>query len=119
MPKTNEYVPDNVMSLLKFASRFTGEDIERLERLSAILGRCHEMVNKIEQFFSMRGDITDMASVTNRLLSFVDSSKSSFGTLQQHFRKFQDDTALKHQTMLEVNRLLSEATEGPPPEVTE
>ena len=40
------------------------------------------MVNKIEQFISMRGDINQMADVTNQLLNFVDTSKSNFGTLQ-------------------------------------
>ena len=114
LPVSQEMIPENIVQLMKFSSRFKNEDVERLERLTPLLGRCHEMVNKIEQFFSMRSDIGDMASVTSKLLSYVDASKSSFGTLQQHFRKFQDDTSTKHQTMIEVNRLLNEATLGPP-----
>lgn len=64
---------------------------------------------------SMRGDINQMADVTSQLLNFVDNSKSNFTNLQQHFKRFQDDTELKHKQAWELQRLLSEATEHPPP----
>ena len=88
-------VGEDIEQLLKQGYRFNQEDVDKIERLSQILGRCHEMVNKIEQFISMRGDIHQMADVTNQLLNFVDTSKSNFSTLQTHFKRFQDDAQSK------------------------
>ena len=57
MPLTDEPISESVAQSLKDGMKFTQDDLERIERLAAILGRCHEMVNKIEQFMSMRADV--------------------------------------------------------------
>jgi ribosome maturation protein Sdo1 len=57
MPVTDEPISESVAQSLKDGMKFTQDDLERIERLAAILGRCHEMVNKIEQFMSMRADV--------------------------------------------------------------
>lgn len=41
-------VGEDIELLLKLGYRFKQEDVDKIERLSQILGRCHEMVNKIE-----------------------------------------------------------------------
>ena len=38
----------DVKDLLKQSVKFDQTDIEKMERLAWILGRCHEVVNKIE-----------------------------------------------------------------------
>lgn len=45
------------------------------------MGRCHEMVNKIESLFGMRGNIQQMENVSNIMMKNIDSSKRNFGDL--------------------------------------
>ena len=63
-----------------------------MERLCSVMGRCHEMVNKIESLFGMRNEIGKMDHVSNVILNQIDSSRHNFGNLAQHFKKFQEDT---------------------------
>ena len=46
-----------------------------MERLCSIMGRCHEMVNKIESLYGMRNDIRQMDHVSSVILSQIDSSR--------------------------------------------
>lgn len=48
MPVTSNPPSEDVAHLLRAGFRFTQDDVEKIERMSMILGRCHEMVNKIE-----------------------------------------------------------------------
>ena len=45
---TSHPVSEDVQLLIKNGQRFEQRDVDKIERLSSILGRCHEMVNKIE-----------------------------------------------------------------------
>ena len=113
--ENKDAVDDEVQQLIKQSSRFTQWDVEKIERICSIMGRCHEMVNKIESLFGMRNDIRQMDTVSNTIMNQIDSSRQHFGNLQQHFKKFQDETASKEKTALDLHRLLTEISEGPPP----
>ena len=52
--------------------------MERLEKISWILGRCHNMVNKIEQFNSMKDHTQHMTDVTMRMLQNINDRKDEF-----------------------------------------
>ena len=82
MPETKEPISAEILQQLKLGMRFLQDDIDKIERLAPILGRCHEMINKIEQFISMRGDITQMADVSAQLLQVNEMSKTNYNTVQ-------------------------------------
>jgi len=70
---------DGLAHILAQGQRFKAIDVEKVERLAHIMGRCHEMVNKIESLFGMRNDIREMDSVTSAILNQIDSSRQNFG----------------------------------------
>lgn len=45
---TDAVCSDSIKQILRETCRFNQEDLDRIERLVPILGRCHEMVHKIE-----------------------------------------------------------------------
>ena len=83
--------PD-VKDLLKLSVKFDQSDIEKMERLAWILGRCHEVVNKIEQLHSMRDQSQAMMDLSNQLSNHIEMSKSNFQGVQSQFKKFLDET---------------------------
>ena len=70
--ESNGALDDDIVQMIKHGQRFTADDIDKVERVAAILGRCHEMINKIEQFFSMRNSVAGMADISSQLIQFVD-----------------------------------------------
>ena len=60
---------EGVAHILAQGRRFTQVDVEKIERMSHIMGRCHEMINKVESLFGMRNDIREMDNVTSSILS--------------------------------------------------
>ncbi len=59
------------------------------------MGRSHEIVNKVESLFGMRSDMAKMDQVSTSILNQIEDNRQNFGTLQQHFKKFFDDTSAK------------------------
>lgn len=78
------------------------------------MGRSHEIVNKVESLFGMRSDMAKMDQVSTSILNQIEDNRQNFGTLQQHFKKFFDDTSAKQNQAFEINRLLSEVSGGAP-----
>ena len=88
MPETTFPLSEDIQQLIKQGHRFTQDDVEKLERLAPILGRCHEMVYKIEHFFSFSNNYDNMTNVYNEMNKYIDSSKSNFSEIQKHMRRF-------------------------------
>ena len=72
MPETTTPLSEDIVQTIKQGHRFTQDDVEKLERLAPILGRCHEMVYKIEHFFSFRNNYDDMHNVYNEMNKYID-----------------------------------------------
>jgi len=106
---------EDVVALLAQGKRFNHNDVDKIERLSNIMGRCHEMVNKIESMMGMRNEIKQMDHISDVILKQIDTSRINFGNISQTFKKFQEETELKQKQAVEMNRLLLMAAEGPPP----
>jgi len=47
--------------------KFTKEDIEKLEKMSFSLGRCHEIINKVEQLHAMKNISEGLYEVNNKI----------------------------------------------------
>mmetsp|Transcript_14650 Transcript_14650/g.18421 ORF Transcript_14650/g.18421 Transcript_14650/m.18421 type:complete len:114 (+) Transcript_14650:261-602(+) len=73
---------EEVASILAQGRRFRQDDVDKVERVAHIMGRCHEMVNKIESLFGMRNDIRQMDYVSNTILNQIESNRQNFGNLQ-------------------------------------
>jgi hypothetical protein len=43
-----------VAELLRKSNKFTNEDLEKMENLAFVIGRVHQVVNKVEQLHSMK-----------------------------------------------------------------
>lgn len=56
--------------------------MEKMERISWILGRVHEMVNKIEHFMAMKSDTQRMSDVSSQMLVQCETNKSNYLELQ-------------------------------------
>ena len=104
----------DVKELLKQSVKFDQSDIEKMERLAWILGRCHEVVNKIEQLHSMRDQSQAMMDLSNQLSNHIEMSKSNFQGVQSQFKKFMEETTNKGNQVKELNAILESATEKPP-----
>jgi len=50
----NPDLNDHDAKLVRDSINFGNEDIEKLEKLSFSIGRCHEIINKVEQLHSMK-----------------------------------------------------------------
>ena len=49
-----------------------------MERIGWILGRCHEMVHKIEQLHSFSREAGELMHLSQKLSSYIDNNKSNF-----------------------------------------
>ena len=54
---------------------FNSRDVEKVERLAWILGRCHEVVNKIEQLHSMKEQSQAMLDLAHRVTNQMDQTR--------------------------------------------
>ena len=72
MPHTTTTLSEDIVQTIKQGHRFTQDDVEKLERLAPILGRCHELVYKIEHFFSFRNNYDNMQNVYNEMNKYLD-----------------------------------------------
>ena len=72
MPLTTTPLSEDIVQTIKQGHRFTQDDVEKLERLAPILGRCHELVYKIEHFFSFRNNYDEMNNVYNEMHKYID-----------------------------------------------
>ena len=61
--------------MLKQSQRFTKEDIDKIERISSVMGRCHENVNKVEALFGMRTDMNRMDQVSTTILNQIEENR--------------------------------------------
>ena len=66
--------PSEHDSLLRQASKFTEEDVGKLQRASTILGRCHELVNLMEHFYTFSSVGNQIETVNDTIASIVDQS---------------------------------------------
>ena len=56
---------EGLEQILATGRRFNQEDIDKIDRLCNVMGRCHEMVNKVESLFGLRPNIHQMENVSN------------------------------------------------------
>ena len=103
-----------VKGLLRESVVFNSGDVEKVERLAWILGRCHEVVNKIEQLHSMREQSQAMLDLSQQLWNHNDASKSNYHGLVSVMKKFEGDNAAYKGHAKQINALLEGATEAPP-----
>lgn len=59
---------------LKASQRFSTDDIERLEKFCYSIGRCHEIINKVEQLHSMKEITKGIQEVNNKISMHVEQS---------------------------------------------
>ena len=93
-----EYAQDlsaDVKDLLKQSVVFNSADVDKIERLAWILGRCHESVNMIEQLHSMKESSQAMLNLSNQLHQQIEVSKSNFQGMSHYFKKFMEDNSTK------------------------
>jgi hypothetical protein len=76
-PHSLSAIPRGVISLInkKDPNGFAPADIEKLEFLSIILGRCHDVVLKVEQLYSMKDNCDSLSKFTHNTDSYLESSK--------------------------------------------
>lgn len=73
-----------------------------MEHLAFVIGRTHQVVNKIEQLHSMKNHSMICMDVANALTTQIDTSASNFKTMGQNFKAFHDTSGYK----LQQNNLL-------------
>eukprot|EP00347_Sterkiella_histriomuscorum_P021983 403332089 len=67
---------------------FSGRDIEKLEFLSSILGRCHDCVLKVEQLYSLKSVSDSLTEITKKVQNNLDTSCLQFGHMKKQFTQF-------------------------------
>ena len=67
---------------------FSPADIEKLEFLSIILGRCHDAVLKVEQLYSMKHVSDSLQKVTVNIENCLDNNRVQFGIVNKQFKQF-------------------------------
>lgn len=89
-PHSLSAIPRGVISLInkKDPNGFAPADIEKLEFLSIILGRCHDVVLKVEQLYSMKDNCDSLSKFTHNTDSYLESSKVQFGIFHKQFKQF-------------------------------
>ncbi len=93
-PHSLSAVPRGVISLInkKDPNGFSPADIEKLEFLSIILGRCHDAVLKVEQLYSMKHVSDSLQKVTLNIDNCLETNKVQFGIVNKQFKQFIDTT---------------------------
>jgi len=81
-----------------------------MERLCSIMGRCHEVVNKVESLYGMRNEIQQMEQASNKILTQIDRTKQNYDVLQLQLKKFTDQSDVKQNTNNEIIRHLTAVT---------
>jgi hypothetical protein len=89
-----------VISLInkKDPNGFSPADIEKLEFLSIILGRCHDAVLKVEQLYSMKHVSDSLQKVTLNIDNCLETNKVQFGIVNKQFKQFLDTTNARDKT---------------------
>ena len=72
--------------------------MEKLEFLSAILGRCHDSVLKVEQLYSLKHVSDSLNDVTSRVATCIDTNKVQFGLINKQFKQFIESTSLREKS---------------------
>lgn len=67
---------------------FTEQDTKKLELFSQILGRCHYIIEKIEQFYSLIDTTQRLVKVSNLVSSSLDSSTVYYGAMKNEIEVF-------------------------------
>jgi phosphatidate phosphatase PAH1 len=116
-PKSNiaYYGEDpRIHELLRRSNKFTQEDLEKMEHLAFVIGRTHQVINKIEQLHSMKNHSMQIMDVANALTMQIDTSFSNFKTMGQNLKAFHDTSGYKVQQNNLLMNMLNEtaATES-------
>ena len=110
-PKSNiAYYGDDprIHDLLSRSSKFTQEDLEKMEHLAFVVGRTHQVINKIEQLHSMKNHSNQIMDVATALQMQIDTSFSNFKTLGQNLKAFHDTSGYKMQQNNLLMNMLNE-----------
>jgi hypothetical protein len=81
-PKGNfGYQESKVAELLRKSNKFTNEDLEKMESLAFVIGRVHQVVNKVEQLHSMKNLSNQIMDISSTLQSHIDVSQGNMKTM--------------------------------------
>jgi len=97
-------VPRGVISLInkKDVNGFLPQDIEKLEFLSVILGRCHDAVLKVEQLYSLKHVSDGLQKVTANIDNCLETNRIQFGIVNKQFKQFIDTTQARDKTAASI-----------------
>ena len=70
--------------------------------MSAILGRCHDSVLKIEQLYALKHVSDGLNEVTSRVATCIDTNKIQFGLINKQFKQFIDSTSLREKNSAQI-----------------
>ena len=66
--------------------------MEKIESLSYIFGRCHDIIAQIEQLHSMKDLSQGIMRINNTLSTHVEQSQLNFSHMSTQIKKFQEET---------------------------
>ena len=70
-------VPEEASRVIDQASYFELEDVDRLGQVCSIFGRCHHVINQIEQMNVMKSITYGLTRVSDSFMNHIDTSKQS------------------------------------------
>ena len=81
---------------------FCPADIEKLEFLSIILGRCHDAVLKVEQLYSMKHVSDNLQKATFNIDNCLETNKIQFGIVNKQFKQFLDTANVMEKAAMDM-----------------
>ncbi|CDW73453.1 UNKNOWN [Stylonychia lemnae] len=83
-------LPRGVIQLINRSdpNGFDNHDMEKLEFLSNIVGRCHDSVLKIEQLYCLKSVSENLSDITKKIQTGLDTSCIQYGHMKKQFTQF-------------------------------
>lgn len=80
--------PEEIEKLVQKSTTFELQDVDKAMEVCSILGRCHHIINMLEQMYSMRSICVDLDKVNNHMNNQIDSSQSGWTMMQKTLKHF-------------------------------
>ena len=69
---------------------FQDKDIALMEYVGEMIGRCHDVILKVEQVFAMRSVLDSMTSVSQEIENNLHGSMDNYEMLKDSFKNFSE-----------------------------
>lgn len=77
-----------IREILKRDNCLDNEDLKRLEGFAPVIGRVHQILNKVEQLHNMKHTSQQLLHVANTINLQIQASSSNFTTMGQDLKTF-------------------------------